>query len=279
MNTDAKYSDLKNEWMNIPSEEYHARPEISSHGLADILQCPDYFKQNRLEPKAQTPAMRLGSIIHAAQLQPELYYANRLCLPDFGDLRSSKNREVKANYLEKVPASAIIVTQDENEQIDGMIAALRKHPFGKRVFEGGVAEQAGIWKCPEWGVWCRMLADYRRPDELILIDYKTAEDASLETVRRVARNHNWRGQAAFYLDGASVIDEANYEKFVFLVQEKTYPYRVATFVCDDFFIQKGRNVNRKAMKIYSECLTKDVWPSYPEVPQSLGLLPWETMDE
>jgi len=66
--------------------DYHADPAVSASHLHAIAKSPQHYWSRFLDPQRQpvepTAAMRLGSLVHCAVLEPEeLHKRYAVCLP------------------------------------------------------------------------------------------------------------------------------------------------------------------------------------------------------
>jgi exodeoxyribonuclease VIII len=53
-------------------------------------------------------------------------------------------------------------------------------------------------------------------------------------------------------------------EFIFIAQEKTFPYAVAVYQTASQQFELGKKANDKARKLYAKCLEKNSWPAYPD---------------
>jgi len=90
---------------NLPAADYHARPEISKHGLDDFHRCPAWFKYRRENPHETTPALRWGSIVDEAVFTPAEFAANSVVLPaDAPSRPTERSRKAKKPSEETIRA-------------------------------------------------------------------------------------------------------------------------------------------------------------------------------
>jgi hypothetical protein len=160
-----------------------------------------------------------------------------------------------------------------------MAKAVAEHPFAGRLFTGGRAEQALVWRDDESGVWMRALLDYL-PDavpgrRLIVPDYKTTASADPESCGRALARWWYAQQAAHYLAGVEALGLApDGAAFVFVFQEKTPPYLVTVAAPDMAAVRIGEARNRAALDVYRECVAAGHWPGYSDGVAIVSLPPW-----
>lgn len=265
----------------LAHEVYHnTHGRASAHGLIQLLRSPAHYRASWGEggKSEQTEAMRFGQIVHQAILEPSRFLQSYRVMPEFGPMQSSKNREKRDEWLKSLPPGAIVLTQEEVDQVTGMMNAVRGHSKASRLLEEGIPEISGFWTDPQTGVKCRIRPDYLRTDGVV-IDYKTATDASYKSFQGAALKFGYHVQAAFYRQGVRAISRKACDGFVFIVQEKTPPYAVMVYAADDAFLDLGRAHVKKALRLFGECQRQDVWPAYPEIIMNLSPPHWAFYQE
>ena len=109
---------------NVPIEEYHRHPSTSKSQLDQFAKSPAHYLASLTTPRKETPAMRIGSIFHGMILEPERV---RIAVAPVCDKRTKEGKATwEAFCLEN--AGAEIVTADEGEMLNGMVASVRAHP-------------------------------------------------------------------------------------------------------------------------------------------------------
>ena len=123
--------------LDIPATEHHALPALSNSGMRDLAVSPLRYWYHHIrpdrEPREETPAMRLGSALHCAVLEPGETFMSRyaraldpsdwpVCLDKMDDLRawiSSKGHKPSGTRKEQVAeqAAAIMATLPEHERV------------------------------------------------------------------------------------------------------------------------------------------------------------------
>ena len=110
----------------------------------------------------------------------------------------------------------------------------------------------------------------------IIVDYKTAADASTDGFIRHALKYGYDFQSAMYSEGVEAITGKR-PRFVFIAQEKEAPYSGNVMEADELFIQRGKDKFRELLGIYAECMKTGNWYGYmgPEpVIAELSLPAW-----
>jgi hypothetical protein len=159
-----------------------------------------------------------------------------------------------------------------------MAGQLWQHPLAAALLACGEAELSGWWTDPETGVRLRFRPDFasldvpgRRP---VLVDYKTAASAHPGKFAKSAADFGYWCQGDWYLAGLAATTGIADAVFVIIAQGKTPPYPVSVHQYEAEDLARGRYRNRKAIRLYSQCLATDVWPGYEGL-NVLSLPGWE----
>lgn len=268
---------VNNKLIVEPAEVYHAFQAISSHGLMEMLRSPAHFQAKYLTKKAEdveTEAYRVGRICHSAILEPEIFKARAVVKPDL-DYRTKAGKEALREWTELLKPDAIVLDEKDLDQILGMINAVQAHPLASRILQGGVPELSGYFQDATYQVPCKFRPDYLHEDGIV-VELKTCKDASPTAFAKAIANFNYHLQAAFYVDGFSVV----YNKprgsvpHVFIAIEKDPPYGIGVYSSVEAMLDKGRELYQRALEKYVWCLANNKWPGYSEEAVDITLPHW-----
>lgn len=243
---------------DIPNEIYHAdRSCVSTSGLKQILRSPAHF-QAYLDgsSRKETPAMFMGTAVHARLLEPDLFALDYVIAP-VSDKRSKIWKE-----FELANADKKILTPDQVETIDGISHSVQQHVSASSLLRAGLIEHTIIWQDEETGIWLKV-----RPDCLCIdfggmcVDVKKTVDASEREFVRACINYDYALQVAVYLEGLRVVFKRDFD-FMFLCVEEAAPYGCALYGAPLDMIDKGRRQFRQALRILKGCRDSGQWPSY-----------------
>lgn len=262
------------------NEYYHSQSGISASGLKQVKKSPAHYKYEEIE---QTPAMYFGSMYHAFVLENERFYK------EYTVVDPSKRPD------QKFGMSAIAnklwfetfdnpITIETHEQLKAMREALFRHPYAKSLLTGGEVEHSYYCELdigPEKPLQVRFRPDNVKHNKRIVVDLKTAADASADGFKTAAAKHDYQIQAALYADLMELImDEPLGYQFFFVAQEKKVPYAFNIFEASPQFRSVGRYEYEILLMLYAYCLEADKWPGYQIFCQnkysvnSLDLPPW-----
>lgn len=250
-------------------EKYLQIDAVNKSSLDDLARSPAHYFARHLspnrEPKTETPAMKLGTAIHAAILEPKKFLESYAVLPEGLDRRT---KEGKIAYAEIESTGKILLNSVENETCIKIAERVNSSVSVKVVLEGGDAEQTIFWIDDQTGVKCKARADYISKDLTLVVDIKTAEDARIGAFSKACFDRAYYRQAAWYLSGIQAATGTRPDLFVFLVCEKIPPYAVALYYASAEMIAQGEKENWKLLSKYAKCVKENEWPAY-----EVGLTP------
>lgn len=261
----------------MPESDYHAdpcpEPSLSS-SIANVLceRTPAHARlrhprlTDRVEPD-EAEHFDVGTAAHAILLEG----VNAVQVLDFPDWRTNASKDARdqARAEGKVPLLRKVWADVEAMAL-ATRGQLNAHLDGRAMFTGGRPEQVLIWR--EGSVWCRARVDWLRPSAID--DYKTtSKSANPDAVSRALFGNGWDIQAAFYLRGLKALtgEEAT---FRFAVQEIYAPYALAVVALGPDALMLAEKKVHFAIECWRDCLTRNVWPTYPNRTAYASLPPW-----
>jgi hypothetical protein len=247
----------------LSAEDYHRdTTSISSSGLRALLTpgCPAQFKYDRDHPQAPKREFDLGHAAHKLVLGE----GEEIVVTEWDDWRTKAAREQRDAIRAR---GAVPLLFHEGEQVQAMADAIRQHPQAGPLFTpgNGIAERSIYWTHPATGVRVRVRPDWLivRPDVTLVVDLKTAADASPDGFSKAIENYSYHQQGALYLDGVEAAGLApEGARFLFVVQSKKAPYLITVRELKDQDQDIGRGRNEEALRRYAECVATDEWPDW-----------------
>lgn len=222
---------------------------------------PEKFKWALEHPEKPTPALIFGTLVHCLLLDPDSFNKQ---FAVWDDSIKKTTKEGKAAYAEFVDAlmGRQEVSRTMYDQAVEMVLKLRNTPLVEKLL-AGEHEKPFKWTDEMTGELCKIRLDCLTEigGELLIVDYKTAADASSEGFKNHAPRYGYHFQAGMYCEGVEVVTGKK-PKFAFIVQEKDPPYAVKVFDADDEFIQRGKDKMRELLGIYHECKQTGNWYGY-----------------
>ena len=266
---------------NLPAEQYHASPRLSRSRLAAILKSPAHFQA--YAPRA-TQAMRRGSAIHAAVLEPDRFEHEYVFPPtDKIDRRTKAGRAEWDAFLAEANGRTIVgwdpdagrLYKDDAETVWQAQRAVAAVPEAQLLLEGFPEVTS---TCDIDGVRLRSRTDniLRVKGGLEIVELKSAEDAGPEAFSRQIANLLYHFQAAFY---TTVVERAwgeTVKAYRFVVVETSPPYDVALYTLGGASLVRGMELFDTAFCRYRECCESGTWPGrYADGLQTLDAPNWD----
>jgi hypothetical protein len=257
---------------NVPFSEYLAIRAISAHGLMLIDRSPAHYRASIEAPREASPAQALGTLTHLAVLEWPEYQRRVRVAPDV-DRRTKAGKEADQAFRDALAETpdAIIATHDQDRLARSMREAVMAQPYARALLEHGQPEVTLEWEAN--GIRCKARPDWVCDGHPVIVDLKTARDASAHEFARAAGNYQYHLQSAWYSDAAQICGLGE-RAFVFIAVEPDPPHGVALYQMDEEAMEAGRRRYERALATYRDCVETGEWPSYPREIQPLRLAPW-----
>lgn len=261
---------------DLPAESYHRIALPSNSKLGVLLRSPfEYFVryeaplEQRL-PEEHSKAMRLGTLVHCAVLEPQRW-ERTYCVapekvakpekPDLSHLGSPSCKAYRAALAEwREQADAVvaeleaeraaliagrtIIDRDEYELVVGMCEAIAGHPIASRLLSGGARERSMVWRDAETGILLRARVDL--DDEDNLVDLKSTNAPDPEGFTRACLRYGYHRQDACYGDGVLAVTGKR-RRFGFVVVHNERPHEVGIYELGNMERELGRRQYRAAL--------------------------------
>lgn len=273
-------------YRGVSMAEYLAVDAVNSHLLGAVAKSPAHARWGIAHPEAPTSAMRLGSALHSAILEPDRFAVEYTSLPDFHVGLVDSNGKPYANpratkqYKELVEAfmsgnqDLEVLSSDEFSVCQSCAEAVHAHEFAGPLIEAAEdVEFVCLFEEPRTKLLCKCRPDFYVAGECILGDLKTTSDASPTAFARSIFTYGYYRQAAFYVDALRLLGKP-VSDFVIVAIEKTPPFAVCVYRLLDEAIDLGRKENAVLLERYKRCVESGDWPGYPSEPQDIGIPVW-----
>ena len=271
-------TDVQPGFVEQTNDEYHQGPGVSKSDLSLFAKSPLHWwhakrnpERERTEPAA---ALVLGSAIHSAVLEPDLFPSAYASLPEDAPKRPT-DRQVNAakpsadtlnaiawwRDFEAANAGKELLTAEQWTTTLAVRDAVRRHPIARTIFTGGRAEQSVHAIDAETGAHIKCRFDYLGG---MAADLKSCDDASPDGFGRAAFNFSYYLQPPWYFD---VMQSAFGEAppwWVFVAVEKKPPYAIGIYYVTQEQLDLGRRQARQLLTRLLAAQKLDQWPSYSD---------------
>ena len=262
-------------YRDISNSEYHTGKGLGASHLRELLRSPLHYITSVNTPSKETSAMKLGTAVHCAILEPERFEIEYIEAP----VIDRRTKDGKALWSELEQSGRIVLSSDEYLKVTQMANAVRNHEIASKLISGGVAEQSVYWNQQVLSldvaeILCKARPDYIKPLKrgYVIVDIKTTQDASISEFQRKAY-YQWlyHLQAAHYLRGFEAVTGEEVVAFMYIAIESEPPYAISVFKAGDDYLGAGKKKTQELYEMYADCVATNNWPSYSSEIQELRL--------
>jgi exodeoxyribonuclease VIII len=245
-------------------KEYRAFPAFNQSAAKHILTSPAHYQAYINTPQEETKALRFGTFVHSAVLEPHTLNDLYATAPDC----DRRTKEGKAAWAEFATANAGKTILDYEESALGHLVASSARFALKRL---GVEFDATevMYHVDYNGVPLKAAIDGVAGD--YLWDIKTTDDASAAGMLKAIRNYRYNLQAYWYRLVYELATGRRPLGFRFLFIEKEPPFACSICEVGPELMSWAIADFEKAVTLYKECTASGVWPAYTEEIQVIDI--------
>lgn len=276
----------------VAMAEYAKWPAASNSQLTALLKSPAHMKAYRSAPRKETPALILGTAIHARVLEPEAFAATYLTADQCtATVRGGKRCSRQGTWPltaggfvctqhatddTEVDGSGIVLNATDMETVEAVAAAIANHAVaGALVQQATETELSVVWDDPLTGVRCKARFDAYAPNVAggSIADIKTAVEGGMLDFERAILAWGYHRKAWFYLRGAKEVGLAA-RHFPIIAVEKEPPYAVAVYRISDGVVTYLEQQMTALLELYTLCEARQDWPAYSERVREISIPDW-----
>jgi hypothetical protein len=274
-------------------------PHISSGGLRTI-EDPDsniekfwdkYVMNPDREEREDTSHFSFGRAVHTLFLGEPGFREQFVILPttyvndkDEEKPWNSNANVCKAWLAKQKKDGKAVLTADQMEDIKGMALKLAKHPTIKAGLLNGLIEKSIFWYrdivLADDGrivrVWLKARPDVLTTDALMVVDYKTAADASPNGAQRAITDHGYFQQLALIQEGLWEVSGLLTEDHTLVFQEKKRPFSINIKPLFGSAIHLGHLLNNRGLQRFAKCWADKEWPGYENDEVPCDVMDWRS---
>lgn len=230
--------------------------------LRALAKSPAHYRALLETPRTDTPAMRLGRLVHTLVLggaAPVVYE---------GERRGKAWAEFR-----DAAGCAEIVTAEEMRKAREVAASVLDDANAAPLLRGVdvVAEERLLWTMD--GTPCAGTPDAVGAKHIA--DLKTTADADPRAFMRHAERMHYHAQLAWYRNAVDLSVEVRPLDCYLVAVETEPPYAVTTIHLSDAVIEKGDALWRGWWERLLSCTGSGIWPGYATDPVEWELNEWE----
>lgn len=264
---------------NMPSEDYHSGPELSSTAISVFInKSPAHYRLMRDGKWSPvSTAFKSGNAAHVYLLERKEFFERYAVGPDAR--RNSKEwkewADDQSEGVELLKASEF--NRDVRPLYDRVTESCAEAKW--LLDQPGKTEVSFFWTDQKTGISCRGRADklIDTGKKLIAVDIKTTKNAAPSAFSRSIADYGYHRQNEFYQGGLQQIT-GRQVLFVFLAIE-TGSMVAACYTLAKEAKMKARVELDDAMLAISQCQANNHWPGYTTRIEEIDLPKWSYRDE
>ena len=232
---------------------------LSFSSLKAFYKSPREFLAYKKRVLKETPAMRMGTLVHLLVLEPHLFPKQYAIFK--GARRAGKEWEA---FLEKYGEKRTIIKVSEYEEANKIAMAVKQHPTAQLLIRSCNKFEQMIEGNFE-GIRLKGFVDAYCKTHII--DLKTCMDANPVKFSKVANDSLYNLQAAIYRKALKTKITKNADYFIIAV-DKTEPFHVSVMRATNEFIETGEMLLERLLNEFKEWNGEDVgfeWRMQQEV--------------
>ena len=248
-------------------QEYDSIKALNYSGMKELLKSPAHYQAYLKAERVETKALRVGTMVHLAVLQPELwqhYKPAPLC-----DRRTKDGKELYTAFQASLKPGQQVVDLEEHELVVNVSDSV--HTTTEKLGVEFLSTELMLTS-EEAGVPLKCSIDAIGSDGYIY-DIKTCEAADNRSFMGNVLSYKYFLQAYVYLQIYQLVMNERLHGFRFIAVEKTPPYASAVFTLGPELMTRGLFDYETALKLYKQCIETKEWPGYTTEVQVLDLQP------
>lgn len=239
----------------MTESEYRSLPALNASRFKAFHRSPyHFFNQKEVET---TEAMKVGTAIHTACLEPNHYSSSIGYLPDV-DGRTTEGKAIKKAFEEKYAGKTILKAVSK-EVVDRAVHAIVISDEWDAIKANKAMRYEQVLLCDLFGIHCKARLDLIDVENGIIRDIKSCDDASIERFKYTVKDRLYWLQAGFY----TLMAEATFNKrfdFEFIAVETSDPSTAQFHAVDEQELLKWKRIVETLLIKYKSCVDANIWP-------------------
>ena len=252
---------------------YRKEPGVNQSSLKKILLSPAHYQAALKFKMIPTPAMEMGTALHALSLDGEdAFNKSYVQKPEGLSLATKEGKAWKAELGRKKVLSSG-GKDDPWGSVQGMNESLKRLQWFNPDQDDYIKhnEVSVYW---DWmGVHCKARLDRVCIEEGLVLDLKTTDTIEPDLFLKKVIGLGYDFQAAYYAKAAEVAFGKPF-KFLFVAVERKAPYTVDIFEATPDMMDEAMYKCEQALRQYALCTENGSWPNREPVVRQLDYPSW-----
>jgi len=281
----------KGAYPDIPASKYHGDrhllpgPSLSASGAKLLLEkSPAHFwHASALNPdrkESNAAHFAVGRAAHDLILLGGDWKKHYHTLPEgFSRAKTVAMAEHIAAADYAISKGKTVIRHEDMALVEKIADKIGANEAARHALMRGVPEMTLAWQDELTGVWLRARPDFLPQtcidgaDVRIVADLKfmAGTHCSPRKFAKAMDDFGYHLSAAHYGEGIKQIYGKYPTGFVFVVVEKDEPHTVSLYYPEPEDIERGRNQMRQAINLFAQCVKRNAWPGYADIPMQISL--------
>lgn len=247
----------------VPHDEYLADPALSRSKLRVLIEGTPMDFAAGLEIE-ETDAMRRGTALHMAVLEPDRFDDEYLPMPDFGDRRFKETKLAEKRWREENGDALLTrmpIPVEEYRLADDAARVVRRKRGPATALREGSSEVSMWWD--QHGLPCKARCDFASPSRGLVCDIKSTTSLDDRAVIRSLTDHFAAMQAAMFNAAHYALTGSGVACYLLLVRLKR-PVDMRLVHITEPWISYGEAQFMRALAIYRGCVASGEWQGWAE---------------
>jgi len=238
----------------MTENEYRSLPALNASRFKAFYRSPYHFlNQKEVETTEQ---MKIGTAIHTACLQPNLYSSEIGFLPDV-DGRTTEGKAIKKAF-EEMYANKTILKAASKEVVDRAVSAIVRSNEWDAIKSNKAMRYEQVLMCDLFGTACKSRLDLLDVEGGIIRDIKSCDDAGITKFSYTVKDRLYWLQAGFYTLMAEQVFNKRFN-FEFIAVETSDPSTALFHPVDEQELLKWKRIVETLLIKYKTCVDTDIW--------------------
>lgn len=237
--------------------EYLSKKDfIAASDIKTFLKSPKlyYYEKYLKQEKEELRHLSIGSAIHEKVMEPEYFDLHFIVFPKV-DKRTKDGKAAYETFVKQAEGKTIIY-EDELEMINIIAETAKSNKTFMSFLEDSYTELSCYTVDEKTGLRIRMRPDILSKSKSTIVDIKSCMESSPKEFKRNVFSYGYNLSAAYYCDFI------NRENYVFAAMEKSQPYQVSLFVCNDDMLEGARYKYRMGLDLLKWSYDNNFWCDY-----------------
>lgn len=241
----------------MTESEYRSLPALNASRFKAFIRSPyHFFNQKEVET---TEAMKIGTAIHTALLEPENYLSSIAYYPDVD--RRTKEGKAIAQAFEEGAMGKTILKHDSQAIVERAVAAVHANPKWDSI------QTPSLWTervllAKMWDVDCKARLDLIDLETKVIRDIKSCADCSADKFKYDVQDRMYWLQAGFYALLAEVVFGKRFS-YEFIAVETSDPSACCFYSVEEDELEKWKSIVSAEMNLFRISSSRNEW-SPPE---------------